>query len=794
MSKRVGIVSCYFKNNYGSMLQAYATKKILDNNNILNETINIDDNKDFSKGKREYYISQIFNFNFIKSKLGMIKMKLDTKINKELGKNVLIRNKKYKEFRKEFNLSRSSNTYSELTELVKERYSDIVLGSDQLWLPVNVVADYYTLNWVPNEINKISYSTSFGVSNIPAKYHELYKKYLKRINHLSVREDTGKNLIKEIANLDAKLVCDPTILLTKEEWDEVATRDRIIKDDYILCYFLGKNIEHRKFAERLREKTGYKIVSLNHADEYVKYSDTFCDIAPYNVGPREWINLVKNAEYICTDSFHGTVFSLLYNKTFFNFRRYSSKSKSSTNSRLDSLLKIVGISNERILSGLEDIDRVLNYKIDFDKVNQNLNEYRNESKKWLLNSITWQEEKTKHINITSKEDCCGCSSCANICPNSAIKMEKDVEGFLYPNIDKEKCIDCGICKKSCPIINKQIFQNFEPRAFIFQNNDETIRMNSTSGGFFSAIAEYVIKHNGIVIGATFDENWNVVHSEASNLEEIEKFRKSKYVQSNLNDIFRRIRILLDNEKMVCFSGTPCQVAGLKSYLPKEYDKLISVDIMCHSVPSPLYFEKYKKYIMEKMNAEKIYSIDFRDKRKYGYKYSMISIETDNGKYSEGVDTDSYLRAFFGDYSVRPSCYNCRFKTQKRVSDITMWDCFNINEIDKTFDDDKGTSRILVQSEKGLAIINSFTSMTLKEIDVNIAVSKVREMSNSVKYNSKRNSFFYDLNNSDDIEDTILKYFPITLFTKINSITRKTLSRTNLYTKIKRIAKKIMRYE
>ena len=173
--KKVGIVSCYFKDNYGSALQAYATKKILDNNNIPNETISIDSNKDFKKGKRKYYLSQIFNFSFIKSKLGMIKMKFDKKLNKELGKNIVIRTNKYKEFRKEFNLSRACTDYKGLTQLAEEKYSDVIVGSDQLWLPVNVVADYYTLNWVPDNINKISYSTSFGVSTIPQKYNEQYQ-------------------------------------------------------------------------------------------------------------------------------------------------------------------------------------------------------------------------------------------------------------------------------------------------------------------------------------------------------------------------------------------------------------------------------------------------------------------------------------------------------------------------------------------------------------------------------------------------------------------------------------------
>ena len=786
--KKVGIVSCYFKDNYGSMLQAYATKKILDNNKIPNETINIDGNVDFKKGKRKYYLSQILNFNFIKSKLGMIKMKFDVKLNKTLGKNIAIRNKKYKEFREEFNLSRSSNTYNDLKELANEKYSDVLVGSDQLWLPVNVVADYYTLNWVPNGINKISYSTSFGVSTIPKKYNELYSKFLKRINYLSVREDTGVKLIKDITNKKAELVCDPTLLLTSKEWDEVAVKDRVIEDKYILCYFLGKNIEHRKFAEKLKEKTGYKIVSLNHADEYVKYSDIFADVTPYDVGPREWINLIKNAEYVCTDSFHGTVFSLIYNKVFFNFRRYDIKSKVSTNSRLDSLLKIAQVSTERILTGKEDINKVLNYPIDYEKVNENLNNFRCNSKNWLLNSITWKDNNIKHIDISSKEDCCGCTACVSVCPENCINMKEDGEGFLYPRIDKEKCIGCGLCKKVCPIINKNQKNKFEQKAYLFQNNKEDVRKDSTSGGFFSALGEYIIKDCGICFGAAFDENFSVKHKETKVIDGLNKFRKSKYVQSELEDTFKKIKLYLENDKLVCFSGTPCQVEGLNSYLGKSYDNLIMVDIMCHSVPSPLVFEKYKKYILKKMNASKILNIDFRDKNKYGYKYSMMTIETDNGIYSEGIDTDPYLRAFFGDYSVRPACYNCKFKTKKRVSDITIWDCFNINEIDKSFDDDKGTTRILVQSKKGEEILKKLENIKIKELNVDVAVSKVREMTKSVRYNRNRKNFFKDINSENCFEN----WFPQNLKTKLNGSVRKFLCITGAYSKVKSLAKRILR--
>lgn len=387
MAKKVGIVSCYFKHNYGSMLQAYATQKILDDMNIENETINIDKNIDFSNGKKKYYMGQVFNFQFIKSKLGMIKLKLDKKINKNLGKNISIRDKKYEEFRKTFRLTEPYKTYAELNEKAEKDYSSVIVGSDQLWLPVNVVADYYTLNWVPEDVNKISFSTSFGVSVIPEKYKESYKKFLNRINYLSTREVAGQKIIKELTGRDATLVCDPTLLFNKVEWMSIQKEEPIIKGKYIFCYFLGKNIEHRKFAERLKEKTGYKIVSLNHADEYVKYSDMFADETPYDVGPAEFLNMIRNAEYVCTDSFHGTVFSLINNVKFFTFRRYSNKSKVSTNSRIDSLLGIVNLK-DRLINGDEDVEKEIEKKIDFENVNIKLEEFRNTSKEFLKNALS----------------------------------------------------------------------------------------------------------------------------------------------------------------------------------------------------------------------------------------------------------------------------------------------------------------------------------------------------------------------------------------------------------------------
>lgn len=385
--KKVAIVSCYFKKNYGSMLQAYATQKVLDNMQIDNETINIEENIDFKKGKRNFYKSQLFNFGFIKSKLGMIKLKLDKKINKQLKSNLKIRDGEFEKFKEKFNLTKPFNTYKEMNEICNQEYSNVIVGSDQLWLPVNVVADYYTLNWVPEEVNKISYATSFGVSNIPEKYHEKYGDFLKRIDYISVREKNACDVVKKISGKDATLVCDPTLLLSKKEWEDIQPSKPKIEGNYIFCYFLGKNIEHRKFVERLKEKTGYKIVSLNHCDEYVKYSDKFADEVPYDIGPGDFVSLIRNAKYVCTDSFHGTVFALINQIEFFTFERFNNKNaKMSTNSRIYSLLDLVNLK-DRLLKGNEDVEEMVSKKINFKEVNDKVEDFKAKSINFLKDAL-----------------------------------------------------------------------------------------------------------------------------------------------------------------------------------------------------------------------------------------------------------------------------------------------------------------------------------------------------------------------------------------------------------------------
>ncbi|MBR1555558.1 MAG: polysaccharide pyruvyl transferase family protein [Oscillospiraceae bacterium] len=385
--KKVAVVSCYFQNNYGSMLQALATQEFLNLQKIPNETINIDGfKKEIHDAKLKYFKSRIFSADVIKDKLGFVRLTAAKKLNRKLGKNIALRHQKFDAFSaKRFHLSK---TYASKAELGKqsENYSAFLVGSDQLWLPSNIAADYYTLNYVPEHVRKIAYATSFGVASLPEKQAEMAKKFLPRIDFLSVREKTGQKLIKELTGLEARLVCDPTLILTRMEWASLIENKRLIQEKYIFCYFLGNNQLSRECAKLLREKTGYKIVALQQMDMYIRSDENFADFAPYETDPADFVNLIRHASFVCTDSFHGTVFSLIHHKRFFSFRRFVKNSTMSTNNRLDSLLSILGLEN-RIINEPADFKTALSSQIDYEAVEEKLNDFRKDSITFLKESL-----------------------------------------------------------------------------------------------------------------------------------------------------------------------------------------------------------------------------------------------------------------------------------------------------------------------------------------------------------------------------------------------------------------------
>lgn len=387
--KKVAIVSCYFQHNYGSMLQAYATQMVLDKLGFENETIDISGFDDeIKRAKMLYFAKASISSDILFSKFGMAKSALMRKILKnEYSINSHSRSIMFDKFSEKYiRLSHAYNSIKELGENCEENYFAVLVGSDQLWLPGNIAADYYTLNFVPSSVNTIAYATSFGQSSLPKDSAEKAKKFLRKIKHIGVREESGQKLVKELIGRDVPVVCDPTLLFTGNEWMTIQQEKPIINGKYIFCYFLGNNPPHREFAKRLRDKTGFKIIALTHLDEFVKSDEGYADESPYDIDPADFLNLIRNAEYICTDSFHCSVFSILYKKPFFTFRRYARKTKSSTNSRLDTLFKIVGISG-RIMNGDENIENCLSMKIDFDTALNKLEIVRTYSYSFLVNAL-----------------------------------------------------------------------------------------------------------------------------------------------------------------------------------------------------------------------------------------------------------------------------------------------------------------------------------------------------------------------------------------------------------------------
>lgn len=387
--KKVAIVSCYFQHNYGSMLQAYATQMALDKLGYENETIDISGfNGEIKKAKIKYFAKAALTSDILLSKAGMAKNVLKKRLSKnDYGMLSAMRNQKFDAFRrKNFRLSKAYSSLKELGRVSAKKYSTVLVGSDQLWLPANIMADYYTLNWVPDTMNTVAYATSFGQSQLPKDIEKKAEVFLKRIKHIGIREESGKKLIEKIAARKIPVVCDPTLLFTGEEWLSIQQKEPIVKEPYILCYFLGNNPPHREFAKRLKEATGCKIVALPHLDEFVKSDEHYADAMDYDVDPADFLNLIRNASYVCTDSFHCSVFSILYKRQFFTFRRYTRKTMSSTNSRLDTLFHLTGITG-RLKEGSENIQECLNQNIDFEAAYKKLEVVRAESYKYLQDAI-----------------------------------------------------------------------------------------------------------------------------------------------------------------------------------------------------------------------------------------------------------------------------------------------------------------------------------------------------------------------------------------------------------------------
>ena len=378
----VGLCIVHKNHNYGSMLQSFATLVKLDELGVDYEII------DYSHPHTlQFYAGaagRLANRDFLYSKARLFRKKAGKRLHPDYAANEAVRGKRFDRFVKERfrNFSEPINDYLKLRQYA-EKFTDVLVGSDQLWLPSGNGTNFYNLMFAPRACNRIAYAASFGVSSIPAHQRKETAEYLEKIRHISLREESGKRIVKELTGRDVPVILDPTMVITRKQWDEAVPDQAVTDGEYLFCYFLGNNPSHREEASALAKSLGLKIVTLRHLDEYIASDEKFGDEAPYDVGPEEFVNLIRHAKYVCTDSFHGSVFSILYRKQFISFNRYGDGTNS-RNSRLDTLFGNIGI--DRRFHG--DLKGEIQREIDYDAVDSKLEGLRTRSDRFIREALS----------------------------------------------------------------------------------------------------------------------------------------------------------------------------------------------------------------------------------------------------------------------------------------------------------------------------------------------------------------------------------------------------------------------
>lgn len=382
--EKVGIVTCHRNHNYGSMLQAYATYSVLKNEGYDCEFIEYI--KKYSIAQKIKFIPRLFNMYLMREKWRLLEKKIKLRKYPEIRKNDQLRQKAYDRFVEKYYQNAISLPYVGYDALKKGAYNyDTVLaGSDQLWLPAGLPTNFYNLMFAGDGIKKVAYSTSFGVSKIPFYQVKRTKCYLNRIDWISVRENSGKKIIKDLIGKDVEVVLDPTLLLDAAAWEKVIPAKKVIDEPYIFCYFLGSNPEHRKQAQIFSKAVGMKLVDMPHIDEFVECDVEFNAEHLYDIDSEQFVNLIRHAEYVLTDSFHCTVFSILHHKKFMTFDRYSDALMVSRNSRISTLCEIAGLNERRFK---ENICLEMGKEIDYEKTDKMIAEERLKSMEYLRKAL-----------------------------------------------------------------------------------------------------------------------------------------------------------------------------------------------------------------------------------------------------------------------------------------------------------------------------------------------------------------------------------------------------------------------
>lgn len=688
----VGVVGCWYWGNYGSILNGYATYHLL-------------------------------------SSMGLKVL------------NIVTPNNGFEPHAKKFfKVAYPEDAISEVLpfERVKEynQYCKIFLsGSDQIWNNASTLQynEFFRLAFVDGDKRKISFSTSFGGSIAPPDLvtGRIYANLLQKYNYISVREDTGVDICRKYYGVKATQVMEPVLDVKADVWNRLADFSDFPTETepYLLAYILDPTTEKADAIKFYAKKLGVKFINIldGFSGRYdankakLNLENTLPNITAY-----DFLKYFSNASFIISDSFHGTAFSLVFNKPFISITN-----KQRGVSRFQTLLGKVGLMDRLVDDKSIPKDERFLYHIDFVKVNNIIDAERTRAVEWLKNAVFCIENVTAKLpqNIVDRlnsELCMGCGACVSTCPTGALSLDQDKYGYYRSFIDREKCINCGLCISKCAALSSPHNLNAKtPLSYAFVCKDKTMLMNSASGGAFPVLAKEAINRNGVVVGASWTENFVVKHIFVDKYEDIIKLQKSKYLQSYLGSCFKEIKAKLDQGTFVLFTGCPCQVAGLKKYLGKNYSNLLLIDLFCAGCPSQLIFDKYiaSKFIKKDIEEYQFRVKTGQEKVWDAYTYSVKYVNG-NTLVERSSEQDYYNQLLL---LAGSHCRKCKYEGTTRFGDLTIGDCWGIQNYDDSIDPSNGVSAILVNNEKGENFLNSISNL-------DIEVLKTEPLEQIKKYN------------------------------------------------------------
>lgn len=678
---KVGIITLFHDNyNYGAALQAFALQKAIESIGNEAEIIDYDRTAEPIDATDESTIQKIKRkFSTIHTFGDIYDLTRIVGSKQQYWDGVEARKEGFARFYSKY--MKVSKYYNLGTiSSANQQYDAFVCGSDQVWRPSSFDPNFF-LAFADQKKKKISYAASLGVKKLSTSASQKIVPLINDLDALSVREKEACDLLRE-HGLKTSITLDPTLLWDKSFWNSIAVDAKLTKKKYILSYLIGENNVNRVIAKKISKKLGLRLVAIPGVSRYLPYDFKYADINMVEAAPDEFIGLIRDAAFVVTDSFHACVFSTIFETPFVALERFAKNDVNSMNGRIYNFLQLFGLENQLIHSG-EVIDGKITTSI-YPK-HKDYNKQREFSWLYLKNNLPIDF-------ITSKE-----------------------------------------------------YHEIPMGVYAVQTTNKEIRKNSSSGGVFYELAHKILSENGVVVACKLNDLGKAVHDACFSIDELHLFMTSKYVQSDMSEAVKIVNYYLKNRKKVLFVGTPCQTAGLMNYLCLEKintENLICVDFICHGVPSPYVWQEYLKGISYNHNAKAV-KANFRNKR-YGWRnFSMLIEIEDSVTYLNDKENDLFLQGFLNNLFLRPSCYNCHFKTLKHDVDITLGDFWHFENVESTIkDDNTGVSLVITQSQKGDSIIHDLeTRLLIDKMPLEIVSKANKNMFLSAKIDSRRSSFF-----------------------------------------------------